>query len=157
MDRRQPEASMSLERITELAERCGGQLAHWPCEEASAARKLLAKSAEARAVLARANRLDDILGQARTRSVATHLRQRILAAAPERGWRELVRCLWPFGPVWRPAAALLGLALAGIFLGSTDAATLVSPVSVNGALSEEIQVVAFSAVEVLDEGAQWLR
>ena len=119
------------------------------------ARSLLAGSGAARAVLARANRLDEILSQSHTRSVSVHLRNRLLAAAPDCGWRELIKSLWPFGPVWRPATALIGIALVGVFLGMTDAAALISPVSINGALSEEIQLIAVSATELREASAQW--
>ena len=150
-----PKSPMTINRIQDLADRHGPELSHWPRAEASAARAFLATSSEARAVLARAERLDRVLGAARSHSMTVNLRERLLAAAPAGGWRELLRNLWPFGPVWRPAAALLGLALVGVLLGSTDMAKLILPTSVNAALSEEIQVVAFSAAEVLGDGSQW--
>lgn len=152
---RLPDAPMDLARLEELADRYGATLAHWPREEACLARLLLAESSSARAVLIRANRLDEVLSQSRTRSVSVQLRSRLIAAAPECGWRELITSLWPFGPVWRPATALVGIALVGIFLGLTDAAALVSPVSINGALSEEIQQIAVSVTELSEESAQW--
>ncbi len=154
-DDRLPDTPMDLERIEELADRHGATLAHWPREEAAMARSLLAGSDTARAVLARAKRLDEILGQSRTRSISVHLRSRLLSAAPECGWRELITSLWPFGPVWRPATALIGIALIGVSLGLTDTAALVSPVSINGALSEEIQLIAVPATEFRDEHTQW--
>lgn len=150
-----PNPSMDVARIAELADRHGAQLAHWPREEAGAARALLAVSPDARAVLTRADRLDHVLREARARSVTVNLRERLLAAAPQGGWRELVASLWPFGPVWRPAAALCAIAMVGVFLGSTEAATLVTPVSVNGALSEEINVIAVTGIDVLGENSQW--
>lgn len=146
---------MNIARLDELADRYGASLAHWPREEARAARLLLAESRAARAVLTRANRLDGILSETRKRSVSVNLQNRLLAAAPEAGWREFLTSLWPFGPVWRPATALFGIAMFGIFLGSTDLATLGIPISVNGALSEEIRVVGFSVAEILDGGASW--
>ena len=146
---------MSVERLQDLADRHGAELSHWPRADASAARILLATSPEARAILARASRLDSLLSIARSHSVTVNLRERLLAAAPAGGWRELLTSLWPFGPVWRPAAALFGLALAGVFLGSTDAATLATPASVNAALSEEISVVALSASDVLGDSNPW--
>ena len=142
---------MSVEWIGELADRFGGELSHWPVEEAHLARRFLAESSSARAVLARAQRLDRILRKTRAPSVTANMRARLLAAAPVGGWRELLASVWPFGPVWRPAAALLGFAFVGILLGATEAATFVPPVSVNGALSEELQVIAYSSAEFLDE------
>lgn len=146
---------MTIERIQDLADRHGGELSHWPVAEAGAARALLATSAEARAILVRANRLDRVLSTARGDSVTNNLRERLLAGAPVGGWRELLVSLWPFGPVWRPAAALFGLALIGVTLGSSEMAKLVVPASVNAALSEEIRIVALSATDVLGDSNQW--
>ncbi len=72
-------------------------------------------------------------------AVPAGLRARILAAAPEQGWRGLVAALWPFGPVWRPAAGLVAIACLGIFIGLSDALSLPNDVTVNGALSEDVQ------------------
>jgi hypothetical protein len=146
---------MTVSRIQDLADRHGAELSHWPLAEGSAARAFLASSSEARAVLARAGRLDRVLSTARSHSMTINLRERLLAAAPGGGWRELLASLWPFGPVWRPAVALFGLALVGMTLGSSDMAKLVLPTSVNAALSEEIRVVALSASDVLGDGNQW--
>jgi len=150
-----PRIPMTIERIQDLADRHGPELSHWPRAEASAARAFLATSSEARAVLARAGQLDRVLRATRSHSMTVNLRERLLAAAPAGGWRELLANLWPFGPVWRPAAALLGLALVGFLLGSTEMAKLILPTSVNAALSEEIQVVVLSAADVLYDANQW--
>jgi hypothetical protein len=156
-DRDQPsDVQMSVDRIADLADRHGAELSHWPRTDACAARALLAVSPEARAVLARAERLDRMLGAARTQSGTNDLRERLLAAAPAGGWRDFLISLWPFGPVWRPAAALVGLAFFGMFLGSTETAKLILPTSVNAALSEEIRVVVLSAADVLGDSNQWL-
>jgi hypothetical protein len=146
---------MDVARVAELADRHGAQLSHWPRHEALSARALLAASSEARSVLARAERLDQVLSEGRKRSVGVNLRENILAAAPGGSWREFVASLWPFGPVWRPAMALFGSALVGIFLGSMDTASLALPISVNGALSEEIHVVAMSGIDAVGEDNQW--
>jgi len=146
---------MTIEQIQDLADRHGAELSHWPVAEACAARPLLASSPEARAVLARANRLDHVLRTVRGHSVTNHLRERLLAGAPVGGWRELVASLWPFGPVWRPAAALFGMALIGVTLGSSEMAQLILPTSVNAALSEEIRTMALSGADVLGDGNQW--
>ena len=155
MDRWMRELPMTVDRIQDLADRHGGELSHWPLADAVAARAFLATSADARAILARARRLDRVLSVSRSHSMTVNLRERLLLAAPVGGWRELLMSLWPFGPVWRPAAALFALALIGFTLGSSDTATLVEPTSVNAALSEEILVVALSAADVLGDRNQW--
>lgn len=150
-----PDSKMSLERLADLADRHGAELSHWPQVEAYVARGLLAISPEAREILARAARLDRVLRSTRAHSVTVNLRECLLAAAPAGGWRDLVASLWPFGPVWRPAAALAAFAFFGIFIGSTEMAALAIPASVNAALSEEIRVVALSANDVLRDSNQW--
>lgn len=155
MDHQGPEIPMSVERIQELTDRYGAELSHWPRDAASAARAFLATSTEARAVLARAHRLDRLLRIGQSRMIPANLRERILAAAPGGDWRELLAALWPFGPVWRPAAALFCVALMGVLLGSSDTAKLILPASVNAALSEEIRIVALSATDVLTDSRQW--
>jgi hypothetical protein len=150
-----PQTAMTVDRIQDLADRHGGELSHWPLAEAGAARIFLAVSPEARIILARASRLDRVLRTARSHSVAVNLRERLLAAAPVGGWRELLASLWPFGPVWRPAAALFCVALFGVLLGSSEMAKLIRPTSVNAALSEEVRVVALSAVDIFGDGNQW--
>jgi hypothetical protein len=89
-------------------------------------------------------------------TVSASLRARILAAAPEQGWRGLVAVLWPFGPVWRPAAALAVMACLGIFIGLSDAMSLPNDVSVNGALSEDVQSLVLGvAADVDQEDFAW--
>lgn len=148
-------APMTLERFAELAERFGGELAHWPRAESKTARRLLATSPGARDILARARKFDRLLGQAPSRSVPAGLRERLLAAAPASGWRGLLASLWPFGPIWRPATALMGMALVGMFLGTPDAASVSAPVSENRALSEEICSLALTAADVLEDVSPW--
>ena len=92
-------------------------------------------------------RIDALLRDVRRLPVPAALTQRILAAAPSGGWRDLLASLWPFGPVWRPVAALLAIAAFGIILGTTEAAKLVDEVTVNGALSEEVYALAFAVNE----------
>jgi len=58
--------------------------------------------------------------------------------------------------VWRPAAYLAAAALFGLMLGATDAADLRGEVTVSGALSEEVFVLAFSFNEFRSaEDSEW--
>ena len=78
------------------------------------------------------------------------LRQRLLDAAPAvnggggAGWRELLHSLWPFGPLWRPAAGLGLAALIGVAvgLGGLPGQAVVDPAQ---ALAEEVLVLASAA------------
>lgn len=84
-------------------------------------------------------------------AVPAALRARILAAAPEQGWRGLAAALWPFGPVWRPAVGLVAMACLGIFIGLSDAMSLPNEVTVNGALSEDVQSLALGVAGDADQ------
>jgi hypothetical protein len=100
-----------------------------------------------------ARRLDAVLGQVRRLPVPRALSQRILAAAPAAG---ILASLWPFGPVWRPAAYLAAAAIFGVVLGASDAVNLRGEVSISGALSEEVFVLAFSVNELRPtEDLEW--
>ena len=99
-------------------------------------------------------RLNGVVRQVRRLPVPGALSQRILAAAPAAG---ILASLWPFGPVWRPAAYLVATAIFGIMLGATDIANLRGEVSINGALSEEVFALAFSFNEFrAPEDLEWL-
>jgi len=83
--------------------------------------------------------------------VSAQLCARILAAAPERGWRGILEALWPFGPVWRPAAGLAAVACLGIFLGLSDVVGAPSEVSVSGALSEDVTSLVLGVAGDVDQ------
>jgi hypothetical protein len=131
-------------------ERYGAGLAEWPPSKAAAARRLLAGSEDARAAHGRAARLAGMLAPNDAMTASDALRQRLLDAAPAvnagggAGWRELLHSLWPFGPLWRPAAGLGLAAIIGVAfgLGGLPGQAVVDPAQ---ALAEEVLVLASAA------------
>ena len=104
---------MSLERVEDLAEIYGGDIARWPEGEREAARALLAGQAERLApVLAAAAQLDRLLDLAPAQSPDAALLGRLISAAPRPA---------AVGPRWLVGlSAALGLsaaAFAGVFVG----------------------------------------
>jgi len=126
-------------------ERYGAGLAEWPPSKAAAARRLLAGSEDARAA-----RLAGMLAPTDGMTASDALRQRLLDAAQAinagggAGWRELLHSLWPFGPLWRPAAGLGLAAIIGVAvgLGGLPGQAVVDPAQ---ALAEEVLVLASAA------------
>jgi hypothetical protein len=126
-------------------ERYGAELAEWPPSKAAAARLLLAGSEDARAA-----RLAGTLAPTDGMTASDALRQRLLDAAQAinagggAGWRELLHSLWPFGPLWRPAAGLGLAAIIGVAvgLGGLPGQAVVDPAQ---ALAEEVLVLASAA------------
>lgn len=97
---------MTLERLTRIVDAWGADPARWPDAEREEALALVARSAEARALVAAAARLDDALDAlppAATPSAA--LRARVAASAPSRPRRRRVAALLA------PLAAAAALAL----------------------------------------------
>ena len=131
-------------------ERYGAGLAEWPPSKAAAARRLLAGSEDARAAHGRAPRLAGMLAPNDAMTASDALRQRLLDPAPAvnagggAGWRELLHSLWPFGPLWRPAAGLGLAAIIGVAvgLGGLPGQAVVDPAQ---ALAEEVLVLASAA------------
>jgi hypothetical protein len=109
---------VDLARLAQLLDAYGADPKRWPTEERQGARDLIAASPEAEALVRRAAALDALFDQAPGREPPPELVAAILAAASRHPRRSrLAAALWPFGPVWQPAAALVGSALLGIALG----------------------------------------
>ena len=129
-------------------DRYGAQLPEWPVDMADAARLLLAKSEEARDAHRRAVRLDGVLALGGGETASDALRQRLIdaaqmiAAGEDTGWRELAHSLWPFGPLWRPAAGLAAAAVVGVVIGLANPVQQAVSVDAGQALAEEILVLA---------------
>jgi hypothetical protein len=89
-------------------------------------------------------------------SVSDTLYARVLAAAPQAGWSGVIAALWPFGPVWRPAAGLAAMACLGILVGLSDLESRAVEISTNGALSEEMRSLSLGvAADVEQEDFSW--
>lgn len=113
---------MTPERFQTLLDRRGITITAWPWHDRLAARRLLAKSADARNRLAKAQAMDAALGEWASCPVEPTLRDR-LAAIPDRhpvsirpasAGHEPVRPLW-----WAGGALATASLLTGLVLGST--------------------------------------
>jgi len=124
---------MTLERLRTVIEAYGTGTARWPAAEREPAAALVAESAAARALLAEAAPLDELLDAVPAVAPTPAMRAAILAAAPRAksrpgdGWRALIGELGG----WRLAGAVLAASLVlGIVSGgwlSTGLTTESSP------------------------------
>ena len=112
---------MTPDRFEELLETKGADLATWPKDERRAAERLLADSAEARAALAQARRLDDLLaGALAPEAAGPELRDAILALPVAHPREAARRPGFGFGAFWRAGLGMaLAAGLAGFALGIT--------------------------------------
>ncbi len=105
---------MTSERFEALAEAYGGETARWPQAEREAAAAVMAGQPDfARAVLARADALDEMLDAWRPAPASAALLERVLAQAPRH--RATGLAAW----IWRGAvgAGLAGACAAGLLMG----------------------------------------
>ena len=112
---------MTPDRFEELLEAKGSDLATWPEDERRAAERLLADSAEARAALAQARRLDDLLaGALAPEAAGPELRDAILALPVAHPREAARRPGFGFRAVWQAGLGMaLAAGLAGFALGIT--------------------------------------
>ncbi len=132
------ETDMTLERLSELVDAYGASALRWPTGERAGAETLLARSAEARALVARAADLDRLLDMAPHEAPSADLVARIMAARPRAAsgqvvsirtagrspWRAVARAVWPYGSPAFPAGALAASIMLGIGLGVLAPSTL---------------------------------
>ena len=112
---------MTPDRFEELLEAKGADLAAWPEAERRAAERLLADSAEARAALAQARSLDDLLaGALAPEAAGPDLRDAILALPVAHPREAARRPGFGFRAVWQAGLGMaLAAGLAGFALGIT--------------------------------------
>lgn len=110
---------MDAKRFAALADAYGGALRRWPPAERAAA-SLFAESAEGRAILERAGRLDAMLDGNRVEAPSPALHGAIVATATTRVRQGRRRRLWWLG------FGLAGIGLAGAVAGLA-LVTVVSP------------------------------
>lgn len=137
---------MSPEEFADLLDRWGADLETWPLAERDAAGRLIEGSDRARAMLAEAEALTGVLRELPPVLASPELKARVLSdaaggtAAAANG--DLLKALWPFGPIWRPALGLAAAACLGIALGITSlSGTAVEEQVVEG-FGEDVLVIA---------------
>lgn len=131
---------ITLQRLREMLEAYGASAARWPESERLAAEALIAASAEARALMADAVRLDHLLDLAPVDEPSSALVSRLMAARPRASediaqarvakverrslWRSFVDAIWPYGSPAFPAGALVASVMLGVAFGSLLDVTL---------------------------------
>jgi hypothetical protein len=142
---------MNRQRLAEIVEAFGASPERWPAAERQAAEALVARSAEARALVAQARELDALLDMAPAALPTSELAGRIMAARPAASarpvmqqahaamgarrsantgragaepWRVMVRAIWPYGSPAVPAGALAFSVMLGLTLGLAAPSTL---------------------------------
>jgi anti-sigma-K factor RskA len=124
---------MTLERLRAVIEAYGTGTARWPAAEREPAAALVAESAAARALLAEAALLDELLDAVPAVAPTPAMRAAILAAAPRAkarpgdGWRALIGELWGRRLAGAVLAASLVLGIASGGWLSTGLTTESSP------------------------------
>ncbi len=125
---------VGLERFAVLVEAYGASPDSWPEDEREGALRLLEQSSEAVRMHQDAKALDLWLDEAPCVEPSAALRARLLDAAPKSAvswserWSRAVERLWPFGPTWQPATALVAAAVLGLTFGlAAPEETEVSP------------------------------
>lgn len=108
---------VDLARLKQLLAAYGADPARWPESERTEARDLLAGSPEARQELRKAAELDALLDSASMPPPSPALMAAILAKTPGAAQSGWLASLWPFGPLWKPASALLLAGALGIATG----------------------------------------
>ncbi|MDA0239871.1 MAG: hypothetical protein O3A84_07565 [Proteobacteria bacterium] len=135
IDRKETGNSFNLKRLQDLLDARGADIASWPGADRSWVERLTEQEPMASVILERAKRLNEIIGQAPTIAASPALRDRILAAADKSARENVIsiwRIIWPFGPIWRPAAALAFSAAFGIYVGVAD------PIMMFGAQDQQV-------------------
>lgn len=120
---------MNTEQFQDLLDRHGADFGRWPNVERARAEQLIAESAEALAMLKRAQQFDVALGQLIGKQVAddaaimrvvARLNARPLPRQKVPLWRLPARFLdFQLAPAWPRVAALCGCAVIGFFVGLT--------------------------------------
>ena len=150
-------SAMALEEFEKLLDQWGAELAYWEADKAAAARRLLAASEPAKALLKRFQTLDGLLQQGPVMAASPELKARVVADAvamtgTENGeLAELIASLWPFGPVWRPAAGLIAAAFLGVIIGTTNLVQPAESAIAGAALTEEVISLAQMAGSDLED------
>jgi hypothetical protein len=114
---------LALEAFEELLDVHGADLARWPAEQRNRAERLLASSAAAQQLLARAARVAALLDALPDMLPSAELSARI-AALPVRHPRRGGSAWWPFGNPLAPVLAWGAAAAFGLFVGSGAAPDL---------------------------------
>jgi len=147
------ETEIGLDRLAVLVDAYGGRSENWPEEERQGACCLLERSAEANRLRDAALELDRWLDGAPMVEPSAVLVRRIMDTVSDRTtWLDwvsrLAQMVWPFGPTWQPATALVVAGVLGVTFG---VATFDEP----EAVTEDGMVVAEVMLDADDWDDDW--
>lgn len=137
-DKTDSTAMMDLAAFEALLDAHGHDSRDWPDQLRRTAEKLLVMSPEARALLSQDVSLHEALADLPTVKASGVVKARILQAFGEAPETNLLEALWPFGPLWRPATALIAVAALGLYLGTGPISPVVPLAGAGEALGDEI-------------------
>jgi len=138
---------MDRARFEALAQAYGADLRRWPpAERASADDFVIADPQAARAALAAAEPLDDLLHASRNPVPSPELRASVLAGAPK------PRRAAPRFGFWLSGASLAAAGVAGVMVGVSMAGGMVADARVDAMLADLLMP---EATEVLPMGPNW--
>jgi hypothetical protein len=147
---------LDLTRLADALDAYGGDFRRWPDELREPAEALVARDAEARRLHGEALALDALLDEAPAPMPSRELKAEIVRRAAPPLWRQGLAALWPFGPAWQPAAALVAVALVGIaigpYVGNDDASANDIDTLALGSLDDDSGFVADDGGAGADDG-----
>lgn len=158
---------ISLQRLEEIVGAWGASPARWPEAERGAAEALLAASAEARRLVAAAQRLDSLLDAAPVDAPSEALMARLLAARPRavaeaprrtpesrNRWRGLLEAVWPYGSPAIPAGTLAASIMLGVMIGSSGDYSPLTDTTAIAAEAADDQLIALAMADI-DWPEEW--
>ena len=141
------QGQMDLARLKEILNAYGADPRRWPAGESAAAEALIAESMDAATLRDDAAALDMLMDLSTAPAPSPELMARVLAAREPSGWLSV---LWPFGPVWQPATAMVAAAVLGVAIG-VAAPDIVIPDFGDSAIAE-VESLALGPALNLDNG-----
>lgn len=157
---------MDKQKFEHILATHGSSPDRWPDADRAAALQFCATAPQAAAMLREARALDTLISalpdigpspelsaritaaafaQSRTAELSLQDGQLSIAADYRRRMRRLREGLWPFGPLWRPAAGLALPALFGLLLGLYQPQQILTPGSAPGAGARPAAITLTSA------------
>lgn len=113
---------MDTTRFKEIIDSYGTSVTRWPEAERDEALRVIVKDQDARRYTQAAAVLDESLDLVPAIEPSRAFLNRVVGLADSRPARasglQGIRTIWPFGPIWRPAAGLAIALLLGLFAGT---------------------------------------
>ena len=144
---------MDRERLQQLIESYGADLARWPEEERPEASALLEAEPSLRTLLEEHNELDELLSLDPDASPTAELRRAVAEIPIRHPQATGLKAWWPFGSLWQPAFAGAFVLALGVWAGQqpvTDQTTATAGMD-DTEEWDELSALAFAGAAYLDE------